>query len=254
MFSGDIYRVTIYWDRPQDQKIKHGSPTEFAAAVMDDGEVHILKIKSSAGRKVRAKKGRDRGKTFTIPENKWGIPHFFIDWAKEHNKDVDDYLRGLFSAAAMSYEMANYAMAKVRVTKGRLSAVFGVNIERTPYFFKDRDTTVTDSGRRKKIFHIVRTHPRVLKTGASVPVRTHFRGENEFSWNGYEIQISVPGWHHANFVEFSAGGVAIDEKDIEQANRAGLMGPAAVGRFVEKAERRGKGAHPKRRRQSKSHH
>ena len=100
-------------------------------------------------------------------------------------------------------------MIKVKAYKGRLAAIFSVNVLRTPYFFKDRDLCVNVRGKKKKIFHIVRTH--IRKTGSVV--RTHFRGMREFNWNGYKIRITVPGWHHVNTHDLDIG--ATDGEHVE---------------------------------------
>jgi hypothetical protein len=101
------------------------------------------------------------------------------------------------------------SMVRVEASKGAEIAVFGVDITRTPYFFKDRDKV---EGRR--IFHIVRTHQRVRADGTVRPIKTHFRGLRYFRWNGYDIKITVPGWHHKDITSFAAG-LLDDEKYIE---------------------------------------
>jgi ribosomal protein L32E len=119
-------------------------------------------------------------------------------------------LTEIFIATANSYENANLAMTRVCATKGDLSAVFGVDIKRTAYFFKDRMTTLNASGRRVPIFHIVRAHKRRTKTSSTV-VKFHFRGERKFVWNGYQVSITVPGLHHTPLAEFDVGSVDIDK-------------------------------------------
>ena len=206
--SGDIYACTVYWDTLHGS-IKSGAPTEFALNISPSGDVRILKILENKNITIRAKKGRDRGSTFTVPQREWGIPSFFKGWAEENGKDVQTFLASIFIQTANSQTAAADSMIKVKASKGRMAAIFSVNILRTPYFFKDRDLCIGPSGKKKKVFHIVRTH--IRKTGSVV--RTHFRGVQEFIWNGYKIKITVPGWHHVNTHELDIG--ATDEEHIE---------------------------------------
>lgn len=221
--SGDVYCCTVYWDTFQGSR-KSGAPTEFALNISPSGDVHILKILENKNITIRGKKGRGRGSTFTIPQRKWGIPSFFEGWAKENGKDVRPFLASVFIQTANSQIAASDSMIKVKAYKGRLAAIFSVNVLRTPYFFKDRDLCVDHSGKKKKIFHIVRTH--IRKTGSVV--RTHFRGMREFNWNGYKIRITVPGWHHVNTHELDIGG--IDEEHVE--NIKDYMDTSVLGKTL----------------------
>ena len=230
--SGDIYVCTVYWDTLQGT-LKNGAPTDFALNVSPSGDIRILKILQHKNITIRGKKGRGRGSTFTIPQRQWGIPSFFKEWAEENGKDVQTLLASIFIETANAQTAAAESMIKVKAYKGGLAAIFSVNILRTPYFFKDRDLCVGPSGKKKKIFHIVKTH--IRKTGSVV--RTHFRGIKEFNWNGYKIRITVPGWHHVNTHEFNAG--ATDEEHVE--NIKDYVDAAALGKTLNGVEKDGVG-------------
>jgi hypothetical protein len=94
-------------------------------------------------------------------------------------------------------------MIRVAVTKGDMTAVFGVAIHRTAYFFQDRDYELTEHGTRKRIFHIVRPHTRADGT----IVKMHFRGARTFHWAGYDVEITVPGLDHFMMNEFEPGTI-----------------------------------------------
>jgi len=226
--SGDVYCCTVYWDTFNGSMkggvMKGGVPTNFALNVSPSGEVHILKVLENKTITIRGKKGKGRGSTFTIPQRRWGVPEFFEVWAKEHGEDVRPFLASIFIGTANAQIAAANSMIKVKAYKGRLAAIFSVNILRTPYFFKDRDLCVDHSGKKKKIFHIVRTH--IRKTGSVV--RTHFRGMREFNWNGYKIRITVPGWHHVNTHELDIG--AADGEHVE--NNKDYMDMAVLGKTL----------------------
>jgi hypothetical protein len=215
--GSDIYIVTAYWDQPRDEKWAKDKavPSEFIIAI--DANANLIALKEFGMRRehVRAKRKkwkqgqtRGHGDGALIKTKSWGIHWFFQDWAKEHNKPVEQHLRELFCAAARMYEQSNRGMIRVEARKGHNAAVFSVDIKRTPYFFKDRGVTqLTKTGQRKRIFHIVRPHIRA--DGAAVPM--HFRGERTFDWNGFTVSITVPGLHHVPTPEFDLGAVMYDK-------------------------------------------
>jgi len=101
------------------------------------------------------------------------------------------------------YEEATYSIIQVRATKNGVCTLVNVNVEETPDFFDDREDVIID-GIKKRIFHIVRAHERIGSRG----VRLHFRGLRQFNWNGYQIEISVPGREHFDIKEVN---IATDE-------------------------------------------
>jgi hypothetical protein len=213
--GGDVYKLTIWWDRPQDEKArkerKGGVPTEFAVFISQDGKsIQILKMIDTEFIPIRRKKashGYKRGKTFTVPKRAWHIPTEFEMWAKSHNLDPQVHLGHLFCEALKFYEWTNYSVVRVAVHKGDLTATFGVNIRRMSYFFRDRDIHLNVKGHRKKMFHMVRAHERHLADGKVVPIKIQFRGENEFEWAGYNVKITVPGRDHFMLSELNIGVV-----------------------------------------------
>lgn len=102
----------------------------------------------------------------------------------------------------------------VSATKNGIVARFSVDMLRTPYFFRDREKTITTNGKTRKIFHIARTHKRRLADGREVYVKSHFRGERKFSWNGYDVTITMPGLHHAPIESFSAAAHEFDDNAV----------------------------------------
>jgi hypothetical protein len=145
-----------------------------------------------------------------IPVRKWKIDPTLADWARDADETPQQLAQWLFVHAARAWERATeWSMTRVTVRKGDLVATFAVNIQRTPYFFKDRDQ---DGGnRRRKIFHIVRAHERELAGGRTSSVKMHFRGERRFRWNGYDVLVTVPGFHHRSLITLNIGGHDHDE-------------------------------------------
>jgi len=203
--GGDIYSMTIWWDRPFDKKIKYGVPQEFGIFVSRDGEeVVALRCCDTKYVPIRHKTngaGHKRGQTFTIPQRAWHIPGDFDKWAKENGDTAQHFLTELFKETICRNEMSQYSMTRVAATKDGMTAVFSVNIHRTAYFFQDRDVALGEDGKRKRIFHFVRPHTR--SDGSTV--KAHFRGEREFSWAGYGIKITIPGRDHLDFNDIDIG-------------------------------------------------
>lgn len=207
---GEVYLCTAYFDEVNSprwvtQNVKRGVPVQFPVAVMPDGEVHVLKLKMHYEVPVRHKVGKDRGKEFTIPRTTWGFDEGMHDWAAEHQRDAETHMRGLFCAFASLFEYLSMASMRIIVRKRGLTGVFGINMTRSAYFFRDRDKVVAPDGHTKRIFHVVAAHKRQTKKGTTA-VRLHFRGLRRFTWNGYQIDITVPGIQ-GDLTEFDVGSV-----------------------------------------------
>lgn len=108
--------------------------------------------------------------------------------------------------ALRSYEEASSSMIQVRAMKGDICTLINVDVEETPDFFLDREHVIID-GIKKRIFHIVRPHERLLGDNRSTHVHLHFRGLRQFVWNGYEVEISVPGRDHVAIDDFDCAAV-----------------------------------------------
>jgi hypothetical protein len=247
--KGSVYVLTVYWD---DGKKKGGYPAEYAVGVDPDGTVHVLRtLNSSVERpKSRGKNGQ-KGKAAAIPVRRWGIDPYWNDCVArptEMGETPEQFMKNLFCWVADLFERANASMTRVAVKKDGMKAIFSVGIERTPYFFRDRDRD--DNGQRKKIFHIVRAHRREVG-GKQQAVRTHFRGEREFDWNGYQVEITVPGWHHFDMMDFNVEGhsCADDEPKTPDTIEGG-----EVADFLNNAMKNGEGGEHARRHNGASVH
>jgi hypothetical protein len=216
--GGDIYKMTIWWDRPFDPAIKrkYGTPQEFAIFISSDGKKLVaLRMIDTKYVRTHAKRGH---KWFHVPQRHWHLPEDLVRWAKESGcDDPQNFLVGLFTHSVYLQTMASHvSMVRVAVTKDDMTAVFAINVHRTAYFFQDRDIHLTEGGQRKRVFHIVRPHQR--KNGAHI--KFHFRGEREFTWAGYKVSITVPGLDHIDISELDIG--AIDEEWFEDDEIIGM--------------------------------
>ena len=214
--GGKKYVLTVWWDRivgVRGHRYKWGRPMEFAVHISDDGErIRILKTR------------KDRQWW------DWQIPYEYKRWAKAHGLDAQTHLSHLFCQAVKDIEYAQLSMLRIEVSKGDLTAVFGLNHKRIAYFFQDRDIVLNDAGRKKRIFHMVRPHMR--KDGTQVP--TQFRGMREFTWAGYKVYISVPGRDHFVPLEFNVPALwNIGRK------RKGTISEAELGKELREKMHRG---------------
>lgn len=76
----------------------------------------------------------------------------------------------------------------VGVRKDNKRATFVIAPEHTAAYFADREKTVTEGGKTRKIIHYVREHTRV--NGSTV--KAHVRGLREFDWRGYHCHVTAP--------------------------------------------------------------
>ena len=251
MTGGDVYGMTIWWDRPQDtgkHGRKWGTPESFAIYISQDGsERRVLKMQRSwvehvEGKRRRSKRGRGRkGEGASFHRHGWVLPGCYKEWAKVEHTTVQNLLLTLFMEAAITYEHAAYSMVRVEVNnpKHNLTATFGVDIKRMGYFFKDRDITVTGSGTRQRVFHIVRPHERHTKHGA-VNVPFHFRGLREFSWAGYQVGITVPGHDHFMLSEYDVG--AVDDEYLKDLPKSEKLNEKQIAEYLHQRMQSGLGA------------
>jgi len=158
--GGKLYMLTVWWDRVEKcERIRYkwGRPQEFPVQISDDGErIKVLKTRRDGdGDKVR-------------PWWDWQFPHEYKEWSKHYGLDAQTHLSHVFTDAVRDVERSAYSMLRVEVTKGDLTAVFGLSPHRTPYFFRDRDIQLTESGKKRRIFHMVR--PFIDRKGVAHPM------------------------------------------------------------------------------------
>ena len=136
-------------------------------------------------------------------------------WPVDGPQSVEEQAAFILSSLAGFYEQSHSGI-RVAAAKNRVTAVFSVDMLRTPYFFADRIPVYADEGHKKKIFHIVRTHKRETQTGTTY-VKSHFRGLRDFNWNGHCIHLSMSLKHHADVLDFEAGGeIVLDGQPTEE--------------------------------------
>jgi len=192
MRGGKLYLLTIWWDRPDHPKSRNkwGIPNTFPIWISDDGNtIRALKTRETSSGRIRA-------------EHDWHIPYGYKEWAKQYGLTAQLHLTHLFCRVARDIEETYYSTCRVEVNKGDLTAVFGIEPHRVPYFFKDRDVTLTKHGHKERVFHVVRAH---IRNGKAVPIQ--YRGLKEFEWAGYHVSITIPGRDHFLLQEFNVPSI-----------------------------------------------
>jgi hypothetical protein len=210
--TGSHYSLTLYFHRPDR---KTGFPLTLHFFVAADGTVRPLRVLFADARQVQNRRGWFNGKNRSyglqkITTHRWGLPPILLDWAQDQTErwglteglvDPAGYAVSVFLTAVRTWESVNLSTIRVEIHKPPIVALIGIDLLRTPYFFKDRDVVLNEAGNRRKIFHIVRT----FRRADGKVVKTHFRGEREFKWNGYFVKITVPGRDHFPLGEFNLG-------------------------------------------------
>jgi hypothetical protein len=168
---------------------------------------------------------------FQVRAYSWDFPAGLALGLEDHKangknlifKTMQEYAAFLFSFAANIHTTsATGARVAIR-SSGGLTAVLNIDPTATPGFFKDRDKIVTVSGRARPIFHSVMPHLRRTARGEKF-VKFHFRGLRKFEWNGYRIDITVPGWDQIRDIrEFDASAVIYDNDELAPLDAIGMI-------------------------------
>lgn len=209
--GSDFYVFTLYFDERDWARIfpkktrddwkmckfyERAFALELPLEITKDGYVRPLRI--IRDRYVVGRGGYSDVRR-TVPQ--WDFP-FSKGWiqAVKSTLTPQQYVLAEIGFALWSYESANASMIQVRASKDGVCTLVNVNVEQTPDFFNDRDDVIIE-GIKKRIFHIVRPHERQVRNKTAL-VHLHFRGLRQFVWNGYQIEISVPGRDHVDVREF----------------------------------------------------
>lgn len=220
--TGSIYRIGLTYTYNG-----HSVAGVFRVEVSSSGRVRPLKEASICVERPAFRRRHKMDGGPQIPHVVRDYPVALRDLAKESESSVEDCARRLFAFATNLAAMREAGLT-VHVKKGREKAAFAIDMERTPYFFADRDKTVTENGATKKIFHIVRAHKRTMASGETRWIKMHFRGLQSFTWNGYAVDIKMAGKHgHA----LSSLNFASVSEDIEGEN---LLTASELGERVAK--------------------
>jgi len=202
---GTLYRCVYYYSDTDGTPY----PVQFYIDVLDS-DVRVLKQKMNTRQRIGGS---------VLNRVDWCYPWQLQESTEHCNRKfgtawtIHDQAKTHFTWAVNSVVMAS-AAARVTVRKGSMVAALNIDILRTPQFFADRDMAYNEAGTRKRIFHIVRTHARNTVRGIQY-VKSHFRGSRKFTWNGYAVEITMPGKHGINPMEVDVASTEVAEMTPE---------------------------------------
>ena len=187
----DVYRATVYFHRTRDKRnSKINVALDFCVAVDPDNQVKFLLSKTQEQCVIHSKRPDPTGKKIHIFYlNKWGIPEIYLEWAAEKKMQAEDLMVKIFNDMVNFYDASAYmGMVEINVQRDNTKAKFCIQPQDAVVMFKDREKI---GNSRKHIFHSVVPHTRVIK-GVEKNIKLHFRGQRDFTWNGYSIKINIP--------------------------------------------------------------
>lgn len=224
-------------------KLRRPAIAEFGVAIDQNGTIRLLRTLIRSRQVIPFRRGQHRGSSAVITHQRWGVSPFITRLAERRGITPTEAAVTIFSLAVNAWVSISDSTIRVHAQRDGLAAVFAVDMLRTPQFFNDREPVFTKTGRKARIFHIVRAHPRTLPNGKVIGIKTHFAGLRRFSWNGHEVSISVPGREHFSLSEFTVP--CIDGSSIsprEYRTRKYLKTSAIAARLLQAVEQ-GRGAH-----------
>lgn len=219
--SGEPGEMRTWWD-------KNGILITFVAAI--DGaatSIRALKERRNEWQNYYGGRGEKRAARSRRIGGAWAYPSRLMKYAEDLSIAPDEAASRMLRFVANASDQFALSDVLIRAKRGAEGAAFGVCLDRLPYFFEDRDVSL--EGKKKRIFHAVAAHERITADGKTQFVRHHFRGERRFEWNGYKIQITVPGLHHRDLAEADFG---VEEFAEPQSDRDDLVPAKKLGQVL----------------------
>jgi hypothetical protein len=201
------FRMVLFYS-PQDDP-NFSLPVRYHVSVRPDGSVRLLRELLESRKQMRSKTGPWHHRNYSIPVRQWDISDHLRTLARENDCDVETMAQTCFCLLASVAPRMRIGF-QIRASKNNgPRAVFNIAAKRTPYFFKDRDITVNENGRTKRVFHYVAGHQR---SDGSL-VRPHVRGVRSFAWNGYNIHIGIPDMTMPDIRRFKSGVLEVGAQE-----------------------------------------
>jgi hypothetical protein len=190
-FAGEVYRLTCLYDNRSDLS----EPCTCHLGVLPDGQLQLLKEPRTYWTQLETGRRHGHRDRFHLRQTAWAYPAW-VTMEPERDRDPARWTGWLLRMALDTY-LASLERIVVRAHQGGCVAAFGIDLKRGPVFFKDRDkeTALARDGKRKRIFHAVRSHVRQVPGGPTT-VQAHYRGLRTFLWNGRRIHIVLPELTH----------------------------------------------------------
>lgn len=207
-----VYVMLVYWDDNESDRLRRlgrGFYDELVVEVRRDGSLRPLRKRQPYPQTIRHRNGT----TSTLYRSEFGFGSF----SNGGTSDPVERIIGMFCHVTNFWTQSTAAQVRVKVTRGKQSLAFAIDVNSVPKFFDDRVPVHDARGRKMSIFRIVRPHVRV-RNGKRIPIKMHAAGLRDFDWNGWRIHISVPGLDHVSIEQ-----VNLALLDEEQERRDGNL-------------------------------
>jgi hypothetical protein len=237
--SALVYRLTAVFDdrRRHDGAWDPGMgsfPEACHFAIEPNGTFRLLREECVDRQTFTPKTQKGRKKDpVTFAHRSWQYPQWLRSsftmrdttsrWSANVTTVEDFAVQWLKIAIGTSHDATHSIV--IRVKHRGMVATFGIILKRAPYFFRDREKDPAVDGKRRRIFHSVIEHTRILPDSRTVTVRAHYRGARTFVWQSYAIHIVAPA---NNWIcDFPIAGHVNEDKKPD-----GMIGTKAVAQKI----------------------
>ncbi len=205
-----MYRVTVAFS--DYDGLAHSY--DFFVSINDDNRGQVVSQRNLTVQHL------PKGGSFTRMD--WGVPsELTYHWkdVKRRGQLVDECKSAeQFGLNSFHWALRSYLDSsedfQIRAERDGSSVAFNVALGRTPYFFKDRETDLTESGQKKKIFHRVEEHQRQLASGKTSTVTAHYRGARKFTWKGERVVITPS--ERSFYKRWTAKGRIAEDNEVRE--------------------------------------
>jgi hypothetical protein len=230
---GDIYELTaLYDDRTiaGQYRASLSVPLTLHLCIAPDGTIRVLKEQRRTYQRIFTGRKRGRRGEVELSKVEWRYPAWAYKLTvKDSDRTALDLAPELLRMALSTYARTRRRMV-IQVRHGSCRAAFGIDLSRAPYFFRDRESDVLAAdGKRKRIFHSVVAHDRLLASDRTTRVKAHYRGLRNFTWNGYGVHIVLPS--NKRVLDFPTPGTYAS--DLPRKVRDQYMDDDGLGRAVQ---------------------
>lgn len=163
-----------------------------------------------------------------------------LDADEEHKRTQEQNLhvyRVIFAQVFNWWVARKDKSWNVSVKKGKQRLTFSINRKETKRYFADRNKVIVANGKSKKIIHYVSEHIRVVNN-KKIVIKEHLRGEDKFTWNGYDCVVTAPKFNDLLSVNFDLAPE--EDIDVNEFHGQKLLGMNRVAQLIAAMEDKGK--------------
>lgn len=209
--AGTPYRFGYCVQLAADEKDKTSPPRMFWlwawVVVKQDGRLAVCHERRKVVHKIMHRRVVNGSRSSNFSTQQWCLPTMFTHEDSSRQDGHNHFLMCAFRQLVLWWTSRDERWS-VGVRKDGRRVTFSIQPDHTAAYFADREKTVTDGGKTKRIIHFVREHQR--STGATV--KAHVRGLRAFNWRGFACSVTAPKLNGAIFTNCPLEPV--DEEDM----------------------------------------